>query len=67
MGTDKPWGRAEVRIGPVMESRDDLNATTWMIMERLAELTGFALPERKLSERRARGRRRLARRRARRS
>ncbi len=65
VGTDKPWGRAEVRIGPVLQPQSDINDTTWMIMERLSELTGFALPELQLADRRRKGRRRLARRRLR--
>ena len=44
VGTDKTFGKAHARIGKPMPYGQDIEATTWQIMEALSELTGFALP-----------------------
>ncbi len=49
INTNKPWGKggtAVARIGPIMQPTEDLEATTWAIMERLSQLTGYDLPPR---------------------
>lgn len=49
VGTDRAWGPARARIGKPLSARADLDATTWELMESLADLTGFALPPRTVS------------------
>jgi 1-acyl-sn-glycerol-3-phosphate acyltransferase len=57
--TQQVGGHATVRIGQAFMPQPDLYATTQMIMEKLSELTGFALPTR-LPVKRRRDRRRAA-------
>jgi 1-acyl-sn-glycerol-3-phosphate acyltransferase len=45
-GTNIRWGKARAAIGPLIYPSEDLEATTWEIMESLSKLTGWALPER---------------------
>lgn len=49
INTDQRWGPVIVRIGKVMKGSDDLEATTWAIMEELEKLTGYQISERKLA------------------
>lgn len=44
-GTDKPWAPIRAYIGKPFSGSHDLEATTWLIMDKLAELTGFELPD----------------------
>lgn len=49
INTNKPWGKggtAIARIGAIILPTEDLEATTWAIMESLAQLTGNELPQR---------------------
>jgi 1-acyl-sn-glycerol-3-phosphate acyltransferase len=48
IGTDKPWQKAYAHIGKPINAGDDVDETTWQIMEALSQLTGFDLPERKI-------------------
>jgi 1-acyl-sn-glycerol-3-phosphate acyltransferase len=44
VGTNQRFGKAYAHVGdPIMPS-DDLEATTWIVMETLSRLTGFDLP-----------------------
>jgi 1-acyl-sn-glycerol-3-phosphate acyltransferase len=47
VGTERQFGQAVIRIGPAFKPSENIDETTWVIMEALAELTGYALPERK--------------------
>jgi 1-acyl-sn-glycerol-3-phosphate acyltransferase len=44
--TNKNWKRAEARIGKPFQPSKDLEETTWQIMERLSELTGYKVDRR---------------------
>lgn len=46
VGTNIPYGKVYAKIGKPIMPTDDLESTTWQIMESLSELTGFNLPER---------------------
>jgi 1-acyl-sn-glycerol-3-phosphate acyltransferase len=48
LGTNKRFGKAEGHIGKIIQPSEDLQKTTWEIMESLSQLTGYAMPERKL-------------------
>jgi 1-acyl-sn-glycerol-3-phosphate acyltransferase len=50
INTDKRFGPVTVRIGKVMQGSDDLEETTWRIMEALSQLTGYEISERKLAK-----------------
>ncbi len=43
-GTTERFGKAVARIGDLIQPSQDLEATTWEVMEALASLTGFQLP-----------------------
>ncbi len=47
--THKSWKQAEARIGKPFEPSKDLEQTTWEIMDRLSELTGYTV-DRRLAE-----------------
>lgn len=47
MGTNRKWGKVRVHIGKPIQPSNDLEATTWEIMHAIADITGYALPERK--------------------
>lgn len=46
LGTNKAWGKGYARVGKPLQWSNDLDKTTWEIMEALSELTGYALPPR---------------------
>jgi 1-acyl-sn-glycerol-3-phosphate acyltransferase len=46
IGTNKRFGKAQARIGKLIQPSRDVNATTWEIMESLSALTGYGLPPR---------------------
>lgn len=50
VGTNRRWGKAYAKIGKPITPSDDLEATTWEIMEVLSDLTGYSLPERRTVE-----------------
>lgn len=50
INTDKRFGPVTVRIGKVMQGSDDLEKTTWEIMEALSALTGYEISERVLAK-----------------
>jgi 1-acyl-sn-glycerol-3-phosphate acyltransferase len=50
VGTHVKGGHAHLQIGPVIEPSQDLEETTWRIMEALAGLTGFQIESRELAE-----------------
>jgi 1-acyl-sn-glycerol-3-phosphate acyltransferase len=45
VGTNLKHGKAHATIGNIIQTSDDLEKTTWEIMEALSKLTGFAMPE----------------------
>ncbi|HEY9714276.1 MAG TPA: lysophospholipid acyltransferase family protein [Chroococcales cyanobacterium] len=45
VGTDKRFKKAHAKIGKLIQPGDDLEKTTWQVMESLSELTGFSLPQ----------------------
>lgn len=49
VGMNEKWGKAYVRIGKPIEPSNNLEETTWKIMEAIAELTKFALPPREIA------------------
>lgn len=46
IGSNKPFGPITVKIGNLFYPLDDLEKARWQCAEKLAELTGFKLPER---------------------
>jgi 1-acyl-sn-glycerol-3-phosphate acyltransferase len=46
IGTNQKSGKITTRIGKPIKPSDDLEATTWEIMQELSNLTGWALPPR---------------------
>jgi len=51
MGTTRRFGKAYARIGNLIQPSQNLEATTWEVMEALSQLTGFELPrERELAD-----------------
>jgi 1-acyl-sn-glycerol-3-phosphate acyltransferase len=50
VGTQIKGGHAHLQIGPIIEPSQDLEETTWRIMEALAGLTGFQIESRELAE-----------------
>lgn len=46
IGTSNGGGDWHARIGKPLEAGEDLDETTWRIMDAISELTGFSLPER---------------------
>lgn len=49
INTDQRFGPVIVRIGKLIQPKDDVVATTWEIMDALSELTGYEIAERKLA------------------
>lgn len=49
LGTNEKGKKVICRIGKPIIASDDLEKTTWEVMESLSELTGHKLPERKLA------------------
>lgn len=49
VGTEVKGGDVVVRVGKPIQADHDLEATTWRIMESLADLTGFELRHRELA------------------
>ncbi len=49
LNTQKNGGKVICRVGKPIQPSDDLEKTTWQVMESLSELTGHKLPERKLA------------------
>ena len=48
IGTNVKNGKVIAHIGKPIEQSPDLEVTTWRVMEAIAVLTGFELPERKM-------------------
>lgn len=48
VGMNVKWGKAYVKIGKPIQPSDNLEETTWKIMEAISELTGFGLPPREV-------------------
>jgi 1-acyl-sn-glycerol-3-phosphate acyltransferase len=46
IGTEVRFGKATAKIGKLIQPSQDLESTTWEVMNSLAELTGWQLPER---------------------
>jgi 1-acyl-sn-glycerol-3-phosphate acyltransferase len=50
LGTNQKGGHAILKIGKPMDASDDLEETTWRIMEALSELTGFQIESREIAK-----------------
>lgn len=50
VGLDTKGQKAYAHIGKLIQPGDDLEKTTWEVMEALADLTGFKIGERKLAQ-----------------
>jgi 1-acyl-sn-glycerol-3-phosphate acyltransferase len=46
LNTNKRFGGATIEFGKLIEPKEDLEGTTWEVMESIAKLIGWGLPER---------------------
>lgn len=50
IGTNKRFGPTIAKMGPLIMPGDDLEAKTWEIVDALAGLTGFDVPDRRIAD-----------------
>lgn len=50
VGSNQTFGKVTVKIGKIIMPSDDVEAKTWEIVDSLADLTGFSVPDRRIAD-----------------